>query len=67
MLVSDRSGRDELVKDDIAVLETHLDDTMPEILGWLRETLADSGARDVYLRLILGGRCFRPNTLQWGI
>ncbi|QSW99124.1 nickel pincer cofactor biosynthesis protein LarC [Haloterrigena alkaliphila] len=40
-------GRGELVKDDIAVLETNLDDATPEVLGGLQETLADAGARDV--------------------
>ncbi|WP_049924714.1 nickel pincer cofactor biosynthesis protein LarC [Halopiger djelfimassiliensis] len=37
----------ELVADDIAVLETNLDDATPEVLGGLQETLADAGARDV--------------------
>ncbi|THE63583.1 nickel pincer cofactor biosynthesis protein LarC [Salinadaptatus halalkaliphilus] len=36
-----------LVKDDIAVLETNVDDVSPEILGGLQETLAEVGARDV--------------------
>ncbi|SEV81264.1 nickel pincer cofactor biosynthesis protein LarC [Natrinema salifodinae] len=36
-----------LAKDDIAVLETNLDDATPEVLGGLQETLADAGARDV--------------------
>ena len=40
----DRGG---LVKDDIAVLETNLDDATPEVLGSLQETLSDAGARDV--------------------
>ncbi|TYL35968.1 TIGR00299 family protein [Natronococcus pandeyae] len=40
-------GGRELVKDDIAVLETNLDDATPEVLGGLQETLADAGARDV--------------------
>jgi uncharacterized protein (TIGR00299 family) protein len=42
---SEREGR--LVRDDIAVLETNLDDAPPEILGSLQESLADAGARDV--------------------
>lgn len=37
----------DLVKDDIAVLETNLDDATPEILGSLQETLVEAGARDV--------------------
>ncbi|WP_266079839.1 nickel pincer cofactor biosynthesis protein LarC [Haladaptatus caseinilyticus] len=36
-----------LVRDDITVLETNLDDAPPEVLGGLQETLADVGARDV--------------------
>ncbi|MFD1563052.1 nickel pincer cofactor biosynthesis protein LarC [Haloarchaeobius amylolyticus] len=46
VLVGDGSGRGELVEDDIAVLETNLDDATPEVLGGLQETLADAGARD---------------------
>ncbi|ELZ17201.1 hypothetical protein C477_13250 [Haloterrigena salina JCM 13891] len=45
VLVGDAQG--ELVKDDIAVLETNLDDATPEVLGGLQETLANAGARDV--------------------
>jgi uncharacterized protein (TIGR00299 family) protein len=44
-LVGEREGR--LVPDDVAVLETNLDDAAPEVLGGLQETLADAGARDV--------------------
>ncbi|APW98844.1 TIGR00299 family protein [Halobiforma lacisalsi AJ5] len=47
VLVGDGSGDGGLVKDDIAVLETNLDDATPEVLGGLQETLADAGARDV--------------------
>ena len=36
-----------LVYDDIAVLETNLDDAPPEILGGLQDSLAAVGARDV--------------------
>ncbi|MFO8114174.1 MAG: nickel pincer cofactor biosynthesis protein LarC [Halorubrum sp.] len=36
-----------LVRDDIAVLETSLDDAPPEVLGGLQETLSRVGARDV--------------------
>ncbi|WP_436344082.1 nickel pincer cofactor biosynthesis protein LarC [Natronorubrum sp. FCH18a] len=46
-LIGDGDGRGELVKDDIAVLETNLDDATPEVLGGLQETLSDAGARDV--------------------
>jgi pyridinium-3,5-bisthiocarboxylic acid mononucleotide nickel chelatase len=40
-------GRRELHRDEIAVLETNLDDATPEVLGGLQETLAGAGARDV--------------------
>jgi uncharacterized protein (TIGR00299 family) protein len=40
-------SRGGLVRDDIRVLETNLDDTAPEILGGLHDTLMDAGARDV--------------------
>jgi uncharacterized protein (TIGR00299 family) protein len=36
-----------LEHDDIAVLETNLDDAAPEVLGSLQETLLAAGARDV--------------------
>ncbi len=36
-----------LLRDDVAVLETNLDDAAPEILGGLQETLSRVGARDV--------------------
>ena len=36
-----------LVRDDVTVLETNLDDVAPEVLGGLHDTLADAGARDV--------------------
>ncbi|WP_277555201.1 nickel pincer cofactor biosynthesis protein LarC [Halobaculum limi] len=39
--------RGDLARDDIAVLETNLDDAPPELLGGLQETLTDAGARDV--------------------
>ncbi|ELZ82595.1 hypothetical protein C453_15958 [Haloferax elongans ATCC BAA-1513] len=44
-LVGDGGSR--LVRDDISVLETNLDDVEPEVLGSLQETLKDAGARDV--------------------
>ncbi|WP_458188066.1 nickel pincer cofactor biosynthesis protein LarC [Haladaptatus sp. NG-WS-4] len=37
----------ELVRDDVTVLETNLDDAPPEVLGGLQATLTDAGARDV--------------------
>ncbi|MFP8958817.1 nickel pincer cofactor biosynthesis protein LarC [Natrialbaceae archaeon A-CW3] len=41
------TARGTLQREDIAVLETNLDDVAPEVLGGLQETLATSGARDV--------------------
>ncbi|GGM55915.1 uncharacterized protein (TIGR00299 family) protein [Halarchaeum rubridurum] len=43
----ERVARDGLVRDDVVVLETNLDDAPPEVLGGLQDTLADAGARDV--------------------
>jgi len=40
-------GGDGLVRDEISVLETNLDDAAPELLGSLQETLQEAGARDV--------------------
>lgn len=36
-----------LSREEIAVLETNVDDVAPEVLGGLQETLAEAGARDV--------------------
>jgi uncharacterized protein (TIGR00299 family) protein len=44
-IVGDGGGG--LRRDEIAVLETNLDDATPEVLGGLQETLADAGALDV--------------------
>jgi uncharacterized protein (TIGR00299 family) protein len=44
---SEVSSDGRLVRDDVAVLETNLDDASPEILGGLQESLAEVGARDV--------------------
>ncbi|SFS48696.1 nickel pincer cofactor biosynthesis protein LarC [Halostagnicola kamekurae] len=46
-LVGESDDAGPLVRDDITVLETNLDDATPEILGGLQETLAEAGARDV--------------------
>lgn len=40
-------SRGGLMRDDIRVLETNLDDATPEILGGLHDALMDAGARDV--------------------
>ncbi len=44
-VVGEASGG--LVPDDVAVLETNLDDATPEVLGGLHESLAGAGALDV--------------------
>jgi pyridinium-3,5-bisthiocarboxylic acid mononucleotide nickel chelatase len=46
-----------LVRDEIAVLETHLDDESPELLAWLSERLFALGAVDV---------AFAPLTMKKG-
>ncbi|WP_128476288.1 nickel pincer cofactor biosynthesis protein LarC [Halorussus pelagicus] len=46
-MVGEAEDSGSLVYDDIAVLETNLDDAPPEILGGLQESLAEVGARDV--------------------
>lgn len=38
-----------LLRDDIRLLETNLDDATPEVLGSLQETLTEAGARDVVI------------------
>ncbi|RBI61616.1 nickel pincer cofactor biosynthesis protein LarC [halophilic archaeon] len=43
----DAANRGRLVRDDVTVLETNIDDAPPEVLGGLQETLVDAGARDV--------------------
>jgi len=40
-------GEDGLRREEIAVLETNVDDATPEVLGGLQETLAEAGALDV--------------------
>jgi hypothetical protein len=45
VLVGD--GRGGLAREEIAVLETNLDDASPEVLGSLQESLAEVGALDV--------------------
>ena len=46
-MVGERSHRGGLVRDEIRVLETNVDDVSPEVLGGLHEALAEAGARDV--------------------
>ena len=45
VLVGD--GEESLVRDDVRVLETNVDDVSPEVLGGLQESLSAVGARDV--------------------
>lgn len=40
------TGEGNLVTDDIAVLETNLDDATPEVLGGLQDALSRAGAKD---------------------
>ncbi|MFB6135193.1 MAG: nickel pincer cofactor biosynthesis protein LarC [Halobacteriaceae archaeon] len=40
-------ARGSLTREEIAVLETNVDDAAPEVLGSLQESLAEAGARDV--------------------
>jgi uncharacterized protein (TIGR00299 family) protein len=42
-----QDSADLLHQQDIAVLETNLDDCPPEVLGSLQETLTEAGARDI--------------------
>ncbi|MCU4752179.1 nickel pincer cofactor biosynthesis protein LarC [Halobacteria archaeon AArc-curdl1] len=46
-LLASRGLDRSLVRDEIAVLETNLDDVAPEVLGGLHQTLGEVGARDV--------------------
>ncbi len=41
-------GREETTKEELLVLETNLDDTTPELCGWLMERLFAAGALDVF-------------------
>lgn len=45
VLVGETTG--DLRREEIAVLETNVDDASPEMLGALQETLTEAGARDV--------------------
>ncbi len=45
--VADATDDGHLVGDDVAVLETNIDDVTPEVLGSLQESLSQAGARDV--------------------
>ena len=43
----DAGDRGGLLRDEIRVLETNVDDVSPEVLGGLHDSLAEAGARDV--------------------
>ncbi len=57
-----QSHGDGLRGDDVAVLETNLDDATPEVLGSLQETLPAAGAYDVTI-LPTTGKKSRPGHL----
>jgi uncharacterized protein (TIGR00299 family) protein len=48
--------------DQITVIETNIDDTTPEILGYVMEKLFAAGARDVFFTPIYMKKC-RPATM----
>jgi len=52
----------DLEQDEILVLETNIDNTTPEVLGYLTEKLMEKGALDVYLVQIIMKKG-RPGTL----
>jgi len=51
-----------LDQDEVLVLETNIDNTTPEVLGYLTEKLMEKGALDVYLIPIIMKKG-RPGTL----
>ena len=56
-LRASRSARGELLRDEIYLLETNLDDESPQILAWLSQCLFELGAVDV---------AFAPLTMKKG-
>jgi uncharacterized protein (TIGR00299 family) protein len=48
-------------RDTVVVIETNVDDTTPEILGYVMERLLEAGARDVFFTPIYMKKC-RPAT-----
>jgi len=52
----------DLEQDEILVLETNIDNTTPEVLGYLTEKLIEKGALDVYLVPIIMKKG-RPGTI----
>ena len=45
---SSAKGKEDTTKEGLLVLETNLDDTTPELCGWLMERLFAAGALDVF-------------------
>jgi uncharacterized protein (TIGR00299 family) protein len=48
-------------RDTVTVIETNIDDTTPEILGYVMERLFEAGARDVFFAPVYMKKC-RPAT-----
>jgi uncharacterized protein (TIGR00299 family) protein len=48
-------------QDTVTVIETNIDDTTPEILGYVMERLLEAGARDVFFAPVYMKKC-RPAT-----
>jgi uncharacterized protein (TIGR00299 family) protein len=48
-------------RDTVTVIETNIDDTTPEILGYVMERLFEAGARDVFFSPVYMKKC-RPAT-----
>jgi uncharacterized protein (TIGR00299 family) protein len=48
-------------QDTVTVIETNIDDTTPEILGYVMERLLEAGARDVFFSPVYMKKC-RPAT-----
>ncbi len=60
ILIGERVGHFE--QDEVAVLETNLDNTEPQLLGYLLEKLMDKGAKDAFFTPVVMKKN-RPGTL----